>query len=125
LCEATHWRRANTLQALLEVLVSKLGGDNYGYTATISCKRAAIVPTECQINGANSAKCSLYLLNSIKALSLLSAYFSSSMYLMIDCFSSSLKLAVDNPPGYPPPILLKYSSSFSLTYLIEPSPVSE
>lgn len=96
LWEATHWRRARTLQALLDVLVSKFGGDNYGYTATISCSKAAIVPTECQIKGASSAKCSLCLLSSIKALSLLSAYLSSSMYLMIDCFSSSLKLAVDN-----------------------------
>lgn len=93
LCEATHCKSARTLQALLEVFVSKLGGDNYGYTATISYSRAAIVPTECQMNGANSAKCSLCLLNSIKALSLLSAYFNSSMYFIMDYFSSSVKLA--------------------------------
>ena len=92
LWEATHCRRARTLQALFEVFVSKLGGDNYGYTATISWSNAAIVPTECQINGASSAKCSLYLLNSMRALSLFSAYLSSSMYLMIDYFSSSVKL---------------------------------
>ena len=89
LCEATHWRRANTLHALLEVLLSSRGGDSSGYTDTISCKRAAIVPTECQIKGANSEKCSLCLDNSSKALSLFSAYLSSSMCFMISYFSYS------------------------------------
>lgn len=89
LWEATHCKRAKTLQALLEVFVSKLGGDNWGYTDTISCRRADIVPTECQMKGANSEKCSLCLLNSTKALSLLSLYFSSSIYLMMSCLSSS------------------------------------
>ena len=67
--EATHYKRANTLQALFEVLESRLGGESYGYTETISYKRAAIVPTECQMKGANSEKCSLYLDNSTSALS--------------------------------------------------------
>ena len=66
LCEATHWRRANTLHALLEVLLSSRGGDSSGYTDTISCKRAAIVPTECQIKGANSEKCSLGQLHPVR-----------------------------------------------------------
>lgn len=93
------------MHALFDVLVSKLGGESWGYTATISCKRAAIVPTECHINGANSAKCSLYLLNSISALSLFSAYLSSSIYFMIDCFSSSVKFALEINVDYPEPIL--------------------
>lgn len=47
------------------------------------------MPTECQIKGANSEKCSRYLESSTSALSRLSEYLSSSMYLMISCFSSS------------------------------------
>lgn len=90
LWDATLWSSAKTLQALLDVLVSKFGGESEGYTATISYKRAVTVPTECQINGANSEKCSRHLLNSIKALSLLSAYLSSSMYLTMDIFWSSV-----------------------------------
>ena len=86
LCDATLYSSASTLHALLDVLVSRFGGDNDGYTATISYSNAATVPTECQINGASSEKCSLHLLNSIKALSLLSAYFNSSMYLIIESF---------------------------------------
>jgi hypothetical protein len=81
---------------LFEVFVSNVGGDNYGYTATISYKSAAIVPTECQMKGASSEKCSRWRLNSIKALSLLSAYFNSSIYLIIDSFSSSLKFVLYN-----------------------------
>lgn len=92
LWEATHCRSARTLQALLEVRTSRTGGDNIGYTATISCKSADMVPTECQMKGASSVKCSLCLLSSISALSLLSAYLSSSMCLMMSYFSSSLKL---------------------------------
>ena len=109
LWDATHCSRARTLQALFDVFVSKFGGDNCGYTATISCSKAAIVPTECQMNGANSEKCSLYLLNSIKALSLFSEYLSSSMCLMIDYFSSSVKLVFYGKfnPAAPPPILSK------------------
>ena len=80
---------------MFEVLVSRLGGLSYGYTLTISCNRAAIVPTECHIKGASSAKCSLYLESSIRALSLLSAYFNSSMYLIMSYFSSSVTLEFD------------------------------
>lgn len=99
LCEATLYKRANTLQALFEVFVSRLGGESAGYTATISYKSAATVPTECQIKGASSEKCSLHLLNSIKALSLLSAYLSSSMYLIMAIFYSSVNyvLAIKFP----------------------------
>ena len=69
LCDATHWSKASTLHALFEVFVSKLGGESKGYTTTISYSKAAIVPTECQMNGASSGKCSLLLLSSTKALS--------------------------------------------------------
>ena len=48
-----------------------------------------MVPTECQMKGANSEKCSLYLESSSKALSRFSAYLSSSMCLMMSCFSCS------------------------------------
>lgn len=89
LWDATHYKSANTLHALFEVFVSKLGGESYGYTDTISYKRAAMVPTECQMKGASSEKCSLCLLSSTSALSLLSLYFSSSMNLIINCLSSS------------------------------------
>ena len=89
LCDATHWRRASTLQALLEVLLSKSGGERSGYTETISCRSAAIVPTECQMKGASSEKCSRYLDNSSRALSRFSAYFNSSICLIISFFSCS------------------------------------
>ena len=95
LCEATHWRRANTLQALLDVLLSRRGGERSGYTDTISCSKAAIVPTECQMKGANSEKCSLCLESSSRALSLFSAYLRSSICFMISYFSCS-----DTPEFY-------------------------
>lgn len=90
LWDATHCRRAKTLQALFEIFWSRSGGLSKGYTITISYKSAAIVPTECQIKGANSEKCSLYWLNAIKASSLLSEYFNSSIYLIIISLVSSL-----------------------------------
>ena len=58
LCEATHCSKASTLHALFDVLLSSRGGERRGYTETISCSNAAMVPTECQMNGANSEKCS-------------------------------------------------------------------
>jgi hypothetical protein len=57
------------------------------------------------MKGASSAKCSLYLLNSISALSLFSAYLSSSIYLMIDYFSSSVKFGFGFKFEDPLPIL--------------------
>lgn len=48
-----------------------------GYIMTISCKRAAIVPNECQSMGARSGSTSLFLLNSISACSLVSGALSS------------------------------------------------
>ena len=89
LCDATHCRSANTLHALFEVLLSRRGGESSGYTETISWSKAAIVPTECQMNGANSLKCSRYRLSSKSALSRFSAYLSSSMCLIMSCFSYS------------------------------------
>ena len=86
---ATHYSRANTLQALLEIRWSRRGGLSKGYTLTISCNNAAMVPTECQIKGASSEKCSLYWLKVISASSLLSAYLSSSICLMINSLVSS------------------------------------
>jgi len=80
---------ARTLQALLDVLPSSRGGESSGYTATISCKSAGIVPTECQMKGASSWKCSRYLDNSSRALSLNSEYFNSSIHFMIIWLSSS------------------------------------
>ena len=88
-CDATHWRRASTLHALFEVLESRSGGESSGYTDTISWRSAAIVPTECQMKGAGSEKCSLYLLSSSNALSRSSEYLSSSMYLMMSSLSCS------------------------------------
>jgi len=90
LCDATHCKSASTLQALLEIRWSRSGGLSSGYTLTISYRRAAIVPTECQMNGASSEKCSRYYDNVLSAWSLLSAYLSSSIYLMISSLVSSL-----------------------------------
>ena len=89
LWDATHCNRAKTLHALFDVLLSSSGGESKGYTATISCNKAAIVPTECQMKGANSEKCSRYRDSSSNALSLFAAYFNSSICLIISYFSYS------------------------------------
>ena len=106
LCDATHWSSARTLHALLDVLESNSGGESKGYTETISWSSAAIVPTECQMKGASSEKCSRYLDNSRRALSLLSEYFKASMFNMISDFSCSetpvLSMKLD-PLLVPPP----------------------
>jgi len=125
LWEATHCRSAKTLQALLEVRTSKAGGDNIGYTATISYKSADIVPTECQMKGASSVKCSLYLLNSMSALSLLSEFFSSSMCLMMSYFSSSLKLEFDYIDVPEVNLIKTRVTIFYRNYLRDGSPTSE
>lgn len=66
-CEATHWSNANALHTLFESEVLSVGGDNNGYIETISCKRAAVIPVEYQIIGANDGTDSLFLRSATKA----------------------------------------------------------
>lgn len=89
LCDATHYSIASTLHALFEVFESRSGGESNGYTDTISRRRAGIVPTECQMKGASSWKCSRWRESSSSELSRKSEYFSSSMKRIMVSLSCS------------------------------------
>ena len=43
--EATHCSNARALQTLFDTCAVRFGGDNSGYTETISCSKAAMTPT--------------------------------------------------------------------------------
>jgi hypothetical protein len=88
-CDATHCKRANALQTRFETWAVRLGGESSGYTDTISCSNAGIIPGKpyvresyytsldncspnaCHKTSARSSYCSLFLLNSSNAPSLL------------------------------------------------------
>mmetsp|Transcript_7413 Transcript_7413/g.14847 ORF Transcript_7413/g.14847 Transcript_7413/m.14847 type:complete len:209 (+) Transcript_7413:402-1028(+) len=87
-CEATHCSSASALQTRLLAWAVSDGGERSGYIATISCKRAEIVPNECQRIGARSTKVSRRLLSSSSALSRCSGLVSSATSRKIFSLSS-------------------------------------
>lgn len=49
-CEATHWRSASALHTRFEACAVSAGGDSSGYTDTISCSNAAMMPVARGVN---------------------------------------------------------------------------
>lgn len=89
LCDATHWSKASALQTRFDAAAVSCDGLSSGYTEIISCNKEVMTPglginsilsslshsrgdkpKECHIIKASSGTCSLFLLNSINAVSL-------------------------------------------------------
>lgn len=103
---ATHCSSASALQTrLLAAAVSWLGLSR-GYTDMISCNRLVMTPKECQMTKASSGTCSLFLLSSIKAPSLLAGSISSATHCKTFRFSSLIPCSIPGLPFSPPPFMI-------------------
>ncbi len=113
LCDATHCSKARALQTRFDAAAVNCEGFSSGYTEIISCRREVMTPTipvskafpdlvayrgdrpkECHIIKANSGTCSLFLLNSINAVSLELPLISSATQLRTLRFSSIQLLSI-------------------------------
>ena len=73
----------------------------------ISCSRLVITPNECQMTKASSGTCSLFLLSSINAPSLLAGSINSATHCSTFRFSSLIPCSI---PGFPvsfPPFIIE------------------
>lgn len=113
LCDATHCSKARALQTRFDAAAVNCDGFSSGYTEIISCSKEVMTPVipvsqafpnlvayrgggpkECHMIKANSGTCSLFLLNSINAVSLELPLISSATQLRTLRFSSIQLLSI-------------------------------
>ncbi len=72
----------------------------------ISCSKLVITPKECHITRASSGTCSLFLLNSINAPSLLAGSINSATHCNTFRFSSLIPCSIPGLPVSAPPFMI-------------------